>query len=91
MKRKILAILLIFSLLLTGLLSGCGDSNVEETVPTEPAVPIEVKTSIPAAYVGTAYKISDLVNEEKDVEYKYTATYVDPATGETEELVAGST
>ena len=87
MKRKILAILLIFSLLLTGLLSGCGDSNVKETVPTEPAVPIEVKTSIPAAYVGTAYKISDLVNEEKDVEYKYTATYVDPATGETEELV----
>lgn len=87
MKNKILAILLIFSLLVTGLLSGCGSNNVEETTPTEPAVPIEVKTSIPAAYVGTAYKVSGLVNEEKDVEYKYTATYIDPATGETEELI----
>ena len=87
MKIRLLAFLLILSLLFTGMLSGCGGNSPEETVPTEPAVPIEVKTSIPPAYVGTAYKVSSLVSEEKGVEYKYTATYVDPATGETEELV----
>lgn len=88
MKTKFLAILLILSLLFTGLLAGCGGgNNAEETTPTEPAVPIAVKSSIPAAHVGKAYKVSSLVTEEKDVEYKYTATYVDPATGETEELI----
>lgn len=88
MKMKFLAILLILSLLFTGVLAGCGGgNNVEETTPTEPAVPIAVKSSIPAAHVGKAYKVSSLVREEKDVEYKYTATYVDPATGETEELI----
>lgn len=88
MKIRMLAFLLILSLVFTGLLSGCGGgNNAEETVPTEPTVPIAVKSSIPAAHVGKAYKVSSLVTEEKDVEYKYTATYVDPATGETEELI----
>ena len=88
MKMKLLAILLILSLLFTGLLAGCGGgNNAEETTPTEPSVPIALKSSIPAAHVGKAYKVSSLVKEEKDVEYKYTATYVDPATGETEELI----
>ncbi len=87
MKIRFLALLLILSLLVTSVLAGCGGNHADETTPTEPAVPIEVKQSIPAAYVGTAYKVSSLVTEEDGVEYKYNATYVDPTTGETEELV----
>lgn len=88
MKIKLLALFLILSILFTCVLSGCGEgSHISETQPTEPAINIEVSSNIPPAYVDTSYRISDLVTEEKDVEYKYEATYIDPATGETEELV----
>lgn len=88
MQNRLIACFLIISLLLTGLLTGCGNnSEGKETQPTEPAIPIAVSDNIPVAYVDTTYRISDVVTEEKDVEYKYKATYVDPVSGETEELV----
>ena len=89
MKNRLIACFLLVSLILTGLLSGCngnGEGNNTQQS-TEPAIPIEVSPNIPVAFVDASYRISDLVTEERDVDYKYEATYVDPVSGETEELV----
>ena len=89
MKNRLIACFLLISLILTGLLSGCdGNGAGNETQhPTEPAIPIDIAQNIPVAFVDASYRISDLITEEKNVDYKYEASYVDPVTGETEELV----
>lgn len=85
LKKRFLAVLCIVSILLSGVLAGCGENGTK--TPTEPAFSIDVKSSIPSAYVDTAYKVTSLITEEDGVEYEYEATYVDPESGETKELI----
>lgn len=79
MKRSLL---LWGVLLLVLALSACGGKEQAK----QPTIPIVVADTVPNADVGVAYDLSDVVTQEADVEYSYTASYTDPETGETVEL-----
>ena len=90
-KGRMLALVLVFSILFPAILGGCGKSTadpVATTAPavTEPAIAIMVKDIIPPAYVNEDYDLSALITEEEDVEYAYRANYIDPQSGEIKEL-----
>ncbi len=90
-KNRLIALICVLSILCSVVFTGCGSQNGgtvsnSESEATEPAVPIKVKEAIPAAYVDEAYDLTSLITEEEDVEYTFTASYVDPQSGETKEL-----
>lgn len=90
MLKKFIAVICTAAIMCGMLFTGCGSAKPLDsaaTQPTEPAVPISVKDPIPYAYVDDAYELTNLINAEEDVEYSFAASYVDPQSGETEELV----
>lgn len=63
--------------------TGCGE---EGQISNENTLSVSLADHIPKAYVDESYDLSLLVAAEENVEYTYTASYMDPATGETQEL-----
>lgn len=63
--------------------TGCGE---EGQISNENTLSVSLADNIPKAYVDESYDLSLLVAAEENVEYTYTASYMDPATGETKEL-----
>ena len=63
--------------------TGCGE---EGQISNENTLSVSLADNIPKAYVDESYDLSLLVAAEENVEYTYTASYMDPATGETQEL-----
>lgn len=92
MLKKFIAVICTAAIICGLLFTGCGSTKIlnntgTQPQPTEPAVFISVKDPIPYAYVDDAYELTNLINAEEDVEYSFTANYVDPQSGETKELV----
>ncbi|MBR5569976.1 MAG: hypothetical protein IKW10_03685 [Oscillospiraceae bacterium] len=81
MKKRILCTLCAMALLISGLLSGCGEKAAKK-----PAIPITVKDEIPSATVGEAYDLAALVTQEEGVTYDFAASYQDPESGESKDL-----
>lgn len=74
---------IILSLIL--LFSGCNLSDREKS-PSPNSLVIEFKDSISLAYVDTAYNLYSTIIVEEDVEYSFTASYLDPESGTTKNL-----
>ena len=68
-------------ILLTGCQTGPSDSHANS-----PSLTIVLKDQIPSAPVGEAYDLASAIRQEEDVEYDFSATYIDPESNETEEL-----
>lgn len=89
MNKRIFSFLCILSLLLTGVLSGCGtaqDSTPATTAPTA-SIDIVLADDIPSAYIDTPYEVNKLFVQEEGVVYTYEARYVDPVSGATKKLI----
>lgn len=85
MKIRLISLICCTAILLSLALTGC-NNNVNPTTPTEPAIHIAIKENIPCAFVDSSYNLSTLISEEDGVKYTYTASYVDPESGETKDL-----
>lgn len=91
MKHRLIAFISVLSIFCSAILGGCNSNNAASTGPsipevTEPAISIDVKQDIPPAYVNEGYNLSTIINEEENVEYNFSACYMDPQSGETKEL-----
>lgn len=85
MKNRLFSLICCTVILLSLVLTGC-NNNSNPTTPTEPAVSIVLKESIPNAAVGISYDLSTIVKAEDGVKYTYSATYIDPETNQSNEL-----
>lgn len=85
MKNRLISLICCAAILLSLVLTGC-NNNSNPTTPTEPAVSIVLKESIPSATVGISYDLSTIVKAEDGVKYTYSATYIDPETKQNKEL-----
>ena len=70
-------------LLMAMLLSGCGNSK---DASSSKQIPITLTQHIPEAYTDDAYDLSALIVKEDGIDYEFSASYVDPESGETKEL-----
>ena len=64
-------------------LCACGD---EKAPAKSEDVAISITENLPSAIVGEAYELDKLVAVQEGIAYSYTASYVDPDSGETKEL-----
>ncbi|MBR5570648.1 MAG: hypothetical protein IKW10_07145 [Oscillospiraceae bacterium] len=64
-------------------LCACGD---EKAPAKAEDVAISITENLPSAIVGEAYELDKLVAVQEGIAYSYTASYVDPDSGETKEL-----
>jgi len=79
MKNRLL-MLWVLLLCTSTLVTGCKADNNVETSPI--ALPITIAEQIPYAQVGETYDISSLIAEQDGITYEYTATFIDPESGE---------
>lgn len=85
MRTRILRGLCCVTLSAMIFLNGCG--KVSETPNTShPELTIAVQEQIPTAFVGKPYKLASLITEEEGIAYEYSASYIDPKSGETKKL-----
>lgn len=85
--KKLTALLCVLAIFLSAALTGCGGNSNAETTVDPDAPTVQIKKYIPEAFVGESYELSSVYVEEKGVDYSFDASYVDPASGETMELV----
>ncbi len=83
--KRLMAFLVAFAASCSLLLTGCGNTPNEETVPAG-SLEVPLTAGIPAAKEGKRYDLSAIIKEEKGVDYSAQVTYTDPETGETKEL-----
>ena len=72
-------------ILLALVFSGCVQTPAEETSPQN-TFSVVLKETISPAYVDTSYNLFSVIEEEEGVEYTFTASYLDPASGESKTL-----
>ena len=74
-------------ILLALVFSGCVQTPAEETSP-QYTFSVVLKETISPAYVDTSYNLFSAIVEEEGVEYTFTASYLDPISGESKTLSA---
>ena len=83
MRTRILVGLCCVALSVSMFLNGCAEVA---KAPTSSDLVISLQEQIPTASVGKSYDLTRLIVDEEGVTYDYSASYIDPDSGETKKL-----
>lgn len=90
LKHRFVAFICMISLLCSAF-AGCGETHGSSENPTEAEKGlITLKDYIPTANVGASYDLGQILVEDEDTKYSYTATYADPDSGKDKKLTVKS-